>query len=165
MTNNLNSRIVHTKLRAHRKARAHYLAAKKYGSLNALFGVPVIIITTAVGSSIFATILQQVGNGWKIFIGLASLAAAILAALQTFFNFSKRSEQHQDSGANYSKVYRKLSVLEIKAKEKTSNFDDIVSELEICNSLLDDIEQAAPDVPDSLYDRAVEEQKNDTEGH
>ena len=71
-----------------------------------------ILITVLVGTSSFASIAAiAVTIGAKIAIGLLSVTAAVLSALQTFFKFSERSEKHRHCGALYGAIERELEAL------------------------------------------------------
>ena len=87
------------RIRAHRKARAHYLAAKHHSARHKYLGVPVVITTAIVGTTIFVSLSENPSIAWKITTGLLSITAAILAALQTFFKHAERSEKHKIAAA------------------------------------------------------------------
>ena len=70
--------------------KGHYYAADHYGRLNYWLGIPVMVLTTIVGTSVFAS-LQEKPEPWLlILIGFASVLAAVLASLQTFLGFAAR---------------------------------------------------------------------------
>jgi hypothetical protein len=87
-------KVSYYKTRAHRKARSHYLAAKYCQRRHTLLGVPVVAGTSIVGTSIFATLTEEPWIVWKIATGVISIAAAVLAALQTFFGFAEQAEKN-----------------------------------------------------------------------
>jgi hypothetical protein len=74
-------------------ARAHGLQADKYQKAHYLIGVPLVAISTASGTSAFAT-LSSYGSAspaTAVVAGILSLIAAVLAGLQTFFDFSGKA--------------------------------------------------------------------------
>ena len=83
--NELPERLDYYRKRVHRKVRAHYLAGKHHAGLNAWLGVPVVVTSTIVGTTIFATLSKEPAVEWRIVTGLLAVSAAVLAALQTFF--------------------------------------------------------------------------------
>ena len=93
---------------------AHYLSADKFRNKKLLLGIPTVILTTIVGTSVFAT-LQNSSNDTepivKILLGLASVTAAILSSLQTFLGYSERAEKHRLAGAKYGALGRELETL------------------------------------------------------
>ena len=67
--------------RARRIQTAHYEAAASLDRLQYLVGLPLVMLSTLVGTSIFAT-LEANPNFWvKVGVALASVLAAILAAI------------------------------------------------------------------------------------
>jgi hypothetical protein len=85
----------------------HYEAAKACDRLNLWLGIPVIVLSTWVGSSVFASLGQDsVNSTLQILTGLISLLAATLASLQTFFRFTEKAEKHRLSAARYGALRR-----------------------------------------------------------
>lgn len=156
--------INHFRLRTHRKARAHYLASKSLSRRHIWLGVPIILISTFVGSGVVADLSKSVTFFTPIILGLLSLTAAVLSSFQTFFSFSKLSEKHKNAASQYNALYRKLTLLRTKylsdeypRKEILTQLDDIQKNWEV-------VENEAADVPDKLYDQAKKEQTLDEEG-
>ncbi len=50
--NDIKERAEHYRIRIHRGSRAHYLAAKRNKTMHMRFGVPVVVLSTIVGSAI-----------------------------------------------------------------------------------------------------------------
>src|SRR5215510_8176325 len=79
---------------AQKKSNAHYRMAERATISGKRLGIPVTVATAIVGTSIFATLSSPQQNLVRqIGTGLLSLAAAVLSALHTFFNFAKVSIQ------------------------------------------------------------------------
>ena len=79
--------------------RAHYGSADHFSRKSYWLGIPVIVLSTVVGTSVFAALQKQPGPGLQIALGLASVLAAVLASLQTFLGYSARAEKHRVAGA------------------------------------------------------------------
>ena len=154
------------RLRANRKARAHYLTAKRHEKSNITLGVPGIIANTIVGTAIFATISQQATLSVQVITGLLSISAGVLAALQTFFKHSERAEKHRLAASNYSAIFRKLDLLKLRTNLKADPKLEkaLLFELELIIEQLNQLDKESPDIPDKIYDQAVREQNNDKEG-
>lgn len=150
------------RVRAHRKARAHYLAGRSARKLHLLLGIPALTASTIVGTAIFATLSSSPAVEWRIATGIISISAAVLATLQTFFHYSDLSDEHRLVGAKYAGLYRKLAAypLQMGSTPQTSVLQKLDEFLDQFNNL----ESESPDVPDSLYDQAVREQVSDPEG-
>ena len=127
-------------------------------------GVPVVITTTGIGSTIFVTLQSDSNDRVKWATGLLSFVAGVLAALQTFFNFSEQAERHRTVAAKWANIYRRLGQYQLNYPE---TYDDRSSALSALNLILNDMEQVeneSPDVQDRFYDQAVAEDKSDLDG-
>lgn len=88
---------------------AHYRVASRLRQYNVWLGLPVVIFTTAVGTSLFATLNEKELPLWlRITVGAVSLIAAILAGIQTFLSFAKRADQHAVAADWYASIRRKI---------------------------------------------------------
>ncbi len=88
---------------------AHYRVASRLRGYNNWLGLPVVIFTTAVGTSLFATLNQDDLGMWlRVTVGCISVVAAILAGIQTFLSFGKRADQHAVAADWYASIRRKI---------------------------------------------------------
>ncbi len=125
----------------------HYEAAKLYDRLNYALGIPVIGLSTLVGSSVFSQMGQSIEHWFQVGIGLTSFLAAVLASLQTFFKFSEKSERHRIAAAKYGALRREIE--EILATHPQPD-------REVVNTLrqkLDRLADEAPPIPDRIWSR------------
>ena len=91
---------------------AHYLLASRMRRRNLGVGVPAVIFSAVVGTSLFATLSDaNLARPLRVVIGVISVMAAVLAALQPFFGFSQRAERHVIAADWYSAVRRQLEEL------------------------------------------------------
>src|SRR5258706_261970 len=97
--------------RARESQFIHYECGAWFGRLNLLLGIPAIVLSTAVGTAVFASIETSVTGPQRIAVGLISILAAILASLQTFLGFSERADKHRTAGSEYGGVRRGLELL------------------------------------------------------
>jgi hypothetical protein len=81
--------------RAASSSAGHYSTAHGLSRRNILLGVPVVVLTTFIGTSVFATLQDDIDTSLKIFVGVISVTAAVLASLQTFLRFGERAEKHR----------------------------------------------------------------------
>lgn len=161
----INERAEYYRIRARRQGRGHYLAARRSQRLNNWFGVPVVIITTVVGTTIFSTISSSPSTELKIIAGLLSLIAGVFAALQTFFKFAEQGEKHLRAAASYYSVKRNLDMFLLQhPKANEENRDGIIKQFNIIIDEIDQMDKESPNVPDYLYDQAKREQIKDKEG-
>ncbi|AFI88596.1 hypothetical protein [Pectobacterium parmentieri] len=80
----IEDNINHFRLRAHRKARAHYLFSKSLSNRHVWFGISIIFITTLIGSGVVLDISKSSSHFTPQLLGFLSLVAAILSSFQTF---------------------------------------------------------------------------------
>ena len=115
---------------------------------NLWIGVPVIVIDAVVGTSAFASVAAELIPLWtKVAVGAASVLAAVLAALQTFFKFTERSERHKTFGAKFGAIRRELETLHASGRAaQEANFVNVLREK------LDRLAEEAPPVPLKIFD-------------
>lgn len=104
MANDINSVLLQIK-----KIRAaawigkkkHYNAADWKDGLNLWFGAPAMVINVVVGSLLIGLLSETFPNEAKWWAAVAVLVAAVLTAVQTFFNFQKQAEGHRRIASRY----------------------------------------------------------------
>lgn len=140
--------------RARESQFAHYVQATRFRRGSAWLGIPVIIITAAVGTTVFSSIANDVGSpAAKLAIGLASVLATVLSSLQTFMKLSEKSELHRSFGARYGSVRRKLEqIYAQRASQQITH--QVLSDL---NEELSEMAEEAPDVPSKALKIAQEQ--------
>ncbi|MFG1930875.1 SLATT domain-containing protein [Mycobacterium sp. NPDC048908] len=92
--------------RARHSQHSHHEQGKIFKRRNYLLAVPVVVINTVLGTTAFASINSQAGTTQKIWFGVLSMVAAVLAALQVYFKYAEKAEQHKHLGAQYGNVRR-----------------------------------------------------------
>ena len=134
--------------RARESQLSHYEMANRLAHRNLWMGVPVIVIAAVVGTSAFASVVAELVPLWaKMAVGAASVVAAVLAALQTFFKFSERSERHKTFGAKFGAIRRELETLHASGRvEQEANFVNVLREK------LDRLAEEAPAVPLKVFE-------------
>src|SRR5258708_21890488 len=59
---------------------------------------PAVFFPTVGGTAVFATLENQVGVSARVIVALVSIAAAVLAGLQTFLRLSETAAAHAQAG-------------------------------------------------------------------
>jgi len=140
--------------------RAHYIASDKYVRLNRIFGIPVIVITAVVGTTIFGTFNQNPDAAWKIGAGLFSLAGTVLSSLQTSLGFAQTAEKHKSAGESYRAIRRRFEMFRLRYNSSTpEQHTAVMDALEAIVNDLAGLPKEFPTIPDSCYEKAVEEHK------
>lgn len=126
---------------------AHYEAAKAFDRMNYWLGIPVVVLSTFVGTSVFASLGKLVNPTVQISIGLVSVLAATLASLQTFLRFSERAEKHRIAASKYGSLRREIE--ELLAADASISRDAVTSLRQGIDRLAED----APHVPSKIWSR------------
>ncbi|NJL46670.1 MAG: DUF4231 domain-containing protein [Leptolyngbyaceae cyanobacterium SM2_5_2] len=137
---------------------AHYEAAKSYDRMNYGLGIPVVVLSTFVGTSVFANIGSTVDATFQILIGLVSVVAATLASLQTFFRFSEKAEKHRAAASKYGALRREIE--EIMVLRSQADLKDAIPSL---RSKVDRLSEEAPHIPHRIWARRKTVLKEDQE--
>ena len=138
------------------KCQVHYDMAEKYKKIHRAFGTIVVIITTVVGTSIFTSLSGSTTSQLvEVTTAILSVAAVVLAALQTFLGFADLQAEHKTAGVGYAQVRRDLEMLVLKyPKGKGLSNSPEAVELELIKKLLDDLDKASPTISNQDWDRA-----------
>lgn len=135
--------------RARESQLAHYEMADILGKKGRWLGVPVILVTSAIGTSALASVAAELIPTWaRVVTGVLSIFAAVLAGLQTFFNFADRADKHRVLGARYGTTRRKLE--QVYARRDQTIDPQL---LEILRQELDSLAQDALHIPRRVFDR------------
>lgn len=136
--------------------RAHYVASDQFAGRSRWLSIPVVIISTVVGTTIFGTLNENPDPIFRIAAGLLSLFGAVLAALETTFGYAQMAERHKAAAARYRAIRRRLKTFRLKYSDASShNRAEALTELEALNKELEAISAESPSIPDACYDRAV----------
>jgi hypothetical protein len=98
----------------HRRVAAaeagHRMMADRLWRRHLALGIPVVVLTTVVGTSVFASIEGSNAKDWVLaIVGGVSLIAAVLSSLQTFLRYATRAEGHRVASIRYETLRRDLA--------------------------------------------------------
>jgi hypothetical protein len=107
----------------HRRVAAaehgHRLMADRLRRRYLLLGIPVVIFTTLVGTSAFASMQNASANSITtenansdmvlLIVGAISVLAAVLSSLQTFLRYATRAEGHRIAALRYETLRREMA--------------------------------------------------------
>lgn len=134
-------------LHSHKARDRHDLASRTYAWGQYALGIPALIVSTVVGTSVFTALAsKQVPALW---VGLLSISAAVLTALQTFVDFGGRSDKHRIAGVKYKATIRSLEYMLVRLSNQETISDDEITSL---RTQLDNLEESAPVVMPRIYD-------------
>src|SRR4051794_28284543 len=127
--------------------------AALFSSRHRRLGVPVIVTTTFVSTAIFTTLSNEPAIGWRVATGIVSVAAAVLAALQTFFGFAEQAQRHLAAAIGYSSLRRKIELFQLKYDIEPTDRVGALEALDALTQDLDKLEATAPPIDDKVYAR------------
>jgi hypothetical protein len=128
--------------------KSHQLAADALDRRNRSLGIPNIVLSAIVGSSVFATIGQSIEPWHRLMVGCLSVTAAVLAALQTFMSYGERAGKHRIAAAKYGALCRELDSMRIAADGVT---DQALADV---RKSIDSLAIDSPNPPISVYSAA-----------
>ncbi len=129
--------------------KAHNLSADRYYTRLRMLGIPTVVLSLFVGTSVFAALRSKPSPYWQIFVGFCSVLAAVLAGLQTFFGDAERSERHRMAGAKYGALGRELEILITSASPVEQKTIDRIREK------IDSLAMESPINGKAIYERAA----------
>lgn len=136
---------------ANKRDNAHYQMALHLNGRERLLGIPVIATTTVVGTAIFATLQQDAALGWRVATGLLSVIAAVLATLQTFFNYGGEAQRHFEAAVGFARLWRHMDQFKLRHASDTAVLEECLVEFAVLVKELDDLEQQAPRISNRVW--------------
>ena len=149
--------------RAGASADAHYELASRLSRANVRFGVPVVALTTAVGTSVFATLEHQVHTALRVSVGIISVIAAVLASLQTFLRFGERSEKHRTAAEAWANLRREIDEMVALHPDYLASRGDPKDYLDDLRRRMGEIAQQSPEMGEQGWWRPVRRYRVDEE--
>jgi hypothetical protein len=140
--------------RAAASSETHYQIAGRLSKANVRLGVPVVILTTFIGTSVFATLEENVATEFRIAVGGLSAVAAVLASLQTFLRLAERSEKHRASAELWAAVRREIAEMVALHPTYLASRGDPKSYLDDLRRRMDEISAQSPEMGDRHWGRA-----------
>jgi hypothetical protein len=134
--------------RARRAQLAHIATSGRYKAKARWLGVPTVILTALVGTSVFGTLTKPADLWLKVLTGMVSVAAAVLAALQTFLRSGDEAGVHQTASREYGGLRREIAqVGAVGGMART----DLIAAINRVRERYDDISGASPTVPAATF--------------
>jgi hypothetical protein len=127
-------------------------AAAQHTRMHRVLGIPVVIATTVVGTTVFATLGQQQHIAVVVTTGLLSVAAAVLSSLQTFLSYSASAERHKFAAVKYGMLRRELE----QFLEDRDDSQEVLKEfMSNFRARWDQVDQESPPVAEHVHDMAL----------
>jgi len=118
-------------------------------------GLPVVVLSTVVGTSAFASLQKnaEVADWAKIGVGVIGVLAAIFASAQTFLGYAQRSERHRVGAVHYETLRRDMAQ-ELALRHATS---EVQAELNSVRSRMERYAKESPPIPERTWRRLCAE--------
>lgn len=137
--------------RARESQRLHYECGTRCSHLSYKLGIPAIVFSTIVGTSVFASLNSEDLPAWgKLIVGGISIAAAVLTSLQTFLGYPEKADRHRIAGAEYGAIRRSLELLKTIPPKSD---DELNAALDQIKERMDLLAKDAPEVPSKMKDK------------
>lgn len=132
---------------------AHFQAAEVYEKRNLLLGIPVVVLSAITGTAVFTaggdTVLLA-----RVAVGLCSVAAAVLAGLQTFLRYSELALKHKAAAIKYGALRRELEEALATYSAEAPFRADFMSDI---RRRWDSLDDESPVVTKKIYDPVARE--------
>jgi hypothetical protein len=114
-------------------------------------GVPVVALTTIVGTSVFASLQDaNVSATVRVIVGSTSILAAVISSLQTFLRYGARSEGHRVAAIRYETLRRDMAkVLALPPSARTP----AVRQLDSVRQRMDRYAKESPIIGERLWSK------------
>lgn len=114
----------------------HLEASRRGRFAHILLGAPAVLINVFVGSVLFAFLGDETGfPQWGKWGGAAlTLVAAVLGAIQTFFNFEKQYMEQRAVGNEYLAIARECELILTMYFDNLLQLHEIPARLEVINT-------------------------------
>ena len=97
--------------RCRQSQHKHYGSAEKFGLYGRLLTVPTTVISAMVAAGLAIAIDHTPSSTWKLVGAILSGIAALLTALESTLEFTKRAERHKSAGARFAGLRREIESL------------------------------------------------------
>ncbi|HYR91612.1 MAG TPA: SLATT domain-containing protein [Terriglobia bacterium] len=127
---------------------AYYLEAERYKRWHLWLGIPAVIFSTVVGTAVFATLESQVDISARVIVALVSIAAAVLAGLQTFLRLSEAAAAHAQAGDWYAAIKRDIEQLRALRRDERGSAKTCT---DVLRKEMNKVSQKSPELRESLW--------------
>lgn len=142
------------------RCNAHFHMCRKYQRRHNMVGIPAVIFGTIVSTTIFSRLAENAKDSPLLwFTGAFALAAVVLSALQTFFNFSAVSAQHKQAAVKFEAIRHDLDNLIRSLLIDPPAQDDIKEVLKALYDItagINQVSQEAPSIRSGVLAKAAE---------
>ena len=127
----------------------HSKSNAMYSYLNALYTIPVIIISTLTGTANFAQqrVPEQYQALFMMSVGGFNLLAGIVTTIQQFLKITQLNEAHRVSSISWDKFYRNIK---IELAKHPSERIDVKQMVKMSKEEFDRLMETSPNIPENI---------------
>lgn len=152
---------------AHLNKHSHFEEAKSGRSLHVIVGIPIVVINVLLGSILFALVKTALPEEMKWTGAILAVVAAVLGAIQTFFNFKSGYEGHQSVASQYLSIAKECERIIALYFDGILKLADVAKQVEVLNGRYEKVsaEAAKFGVSPSNFKKAksVEDKKREAQ--
>jgi len=130
----------------------HSKANIMYGTLNAWYTIPVIVISTLTGTANFAQerVPLEYQNIFVMIVGGFNILAGIITTIQQFLKITQLNEAHRVSSIAWDKFYRNIK---IELAKHPSERIDPKQMLKMSKEEFDRLNETSPTIPEKIVNQ------------
>ena len=130
----------------------HSKAHDHYSSLNTMYTIPVIVISTLTGTANFAQerVPVQYQNLFVMTVGGFNILAGIISTIQQFLKISQLNESHRVGGIAWDKFYRNIKIELAKHPHERK---DVTKFIDFCKEEFDRLMETSPSIPEEIINQ------------
>jgi hypothetical protein len=129
----------------------HSKSHEHYASLNTMYTIPVIIISTLTGTANFAQerVPLEYQNLFVMIVGGFNILAGIISTIQQFLKISQLNESHRVGGIAWDKFYRNIKIEIAKHPQERK---DVTKFIDFCKEEYDRLMETSPSIPNNIIE-------------
>ena len=127
----------------------HSKAHEHFSSLNTMYTIPVIVISTLTGTANFAQerVPVQYQSLFVMTVGGFNILAGIISTIQQFLKISQLNESHRVGGIAWDKFYRNIKIELAKHPHERK---DVTKFIDFCKEEFDRLMETSPTIPENI---------------
>ena len=127
----------------------HSKAHEYFSSLNTMYTIPVIVISTLTGTANFAQdrVPLEYQSFFVMTVGGFNILAGIISTIQQFLKISQLNESHRVGGIAWDKFYRNIKIELAKHPHERK---DVTKFIDFCKEEFDRLMETSPTIPEEI---------------
>ena len=127
----------------------HSKAHEHFSSLNTMYTIPVIVISTLTGTANFAQdrVPLEYQSFFVMTVGGFNILAGIISTIQQFLKISQLNESHRVGGIAWDKFYRNIKIELAKHPHERK---DVTKFIDFCKEEFDRLMETSPTIPKKI---------------